>query len=1203
MKKPCGCCTGIEIITPEQEANRPGLPALVYRAGTYATFFESMIARMSNLYLDVPVSEGSQILQRIYPLRQLTTRDPGDPSIALTDAWAIVADVLTFYQERVANEGFLRTAVERRSILELSRLIGYRLRPGVSASVYLAFTVSDGFNGVIPAGTRAQSIPGPGETPQFFETSDNIPARDVWNSLKPRLTRPQVITAPGKNPDGTPLETGADIIDTIYFQGISTNLNPGDALLIVLGDDTGEQVLRRIHAITTDPDNNRTEVVLEEAPPQFSGTTVSEVVTEALQSLLDQAAGEFAGNALANQVTAILQQVLDAITPDTSATAASTIVAGALPQLESRHDVAVKRRFTRLEPWIAQVITVVTALAQELPGLDIGGGRSPVVPSPLTEFTVSPLRNLFGIIGQLSLPPSVQPANTFRLQRSTAAAFSRQSDVAPRLLEAFHPAAAGMLYKAWSGVETPSREVKVYAMRARASLFGHNAPLRIKGIKGGTIQGYMEWPIAFSDGGTTIYSETNSTIWLDGSFDKITPGSWVVLTTPQSDDPSAMVTYNPVIARAANPDSGVSRSAYGVSAKATSIDLVQPNDPGSSINWIDRTKAVVASSFTDSSSDYAKDFAVIRTSSIFAQAEELTLTEEPLDTDIGGHTLELASLYDGLDSGRWLIVRGERTDIPDTTGVTASELVMISGVSQGTRAPLCASFPAGLTPFSQVIYTTEPNKYGDRLVVGFLSVDLSSLRAAVGTPAYANQQYCDQVELATGIYASAYVPSDAELNLIFADFAGMLVDPVTNVPYPGGQISTGEPQVFAWRISTEPVHTILTLANDLAYTYDTSTVVIYGNVVLATNGQTQGEVLGDGDGSQSLQKFQLHQSPLTYVSAPTPAGAESTLVVRVNDIEWLESDNLVALGPNDRGYITQTDDAGRTIVIMGNGAHGTRAPTGTANVKAVYRSGIGRSGNVQANQISQLATQPPGVKGVINLLSATGGADPDTRDEARKNAPYTVQALDRLVSVPDYGDFSRTFAGIAKASARRLTDGRRLLIHVTIAGKDDIPIDQNSDLYRNLLQSLRAGGDPFVPVRLSLRRLKLLVINARVKVQPLYAWETVAPSVRSALLNLYSFENRELGQSAFLSEAVSAVQSVEGVAYVDMRIFDSVPEGITAAKLAGLAGTLSLNDAVESELASFNQAATDESDRILPAELVMLSPDIPDTLILSEILQ
>ena len=61
-------------------------------------------------------------------LRSLTTRDPDDFTIALLDGWATLADVLTFYQERIANELWLRTATERDSILRLAQLIGYRLK-------------------------------------------------------------------------------------------------------------------------------------------------------------------------------------------------------------------------------------------------------------------------------------------------------------------------------------------------------------------------------------------------------------------------------------------------------------------------------------------------------------------------------------------------------------------------------------------------------------------------------------------------------------------------------------------------------------------------------------------------------------------------------------------------------------------------------------------------------------------------------------------------------------------------------------------------------------------------------------------------------------------------------------------------------------------------------------------------------------------
>ena len=48
-----------------------------------------------------------------YPaLRYLKTRDTDDFSIALLDASSVVLDILTFYQERLANESYLRTATQ-----------------------------------------------------------------------------------------------------------------------------------------------------------------------------------------------------------------------------------------------------------------------------------------------------------------------------------------------------------------------------------------------------------------------------------------------------------------------------------------------------------------------------------------------------------------------------------------------------------------------------------------------------------------------------------------------------------------------------------------------------------------------------------------------------------------------------------------------------------------------------------------------------------------------------------------------------------------------------------------------------------------------------------------------------------------------------------------------------------------------------------
>ena len=183
----CGCCSGTSVQTPQPRSNLSGLTSIAYRAGTWASFKESMLARLSSS--DYPVLAGLQ------------TRDDDDFTIAFLDASAIVLDILTFYQERLANESYLRTAGRLQSLIELSRLIGYRPSPGVSASAYVAFTLKAAPGQApdpsapaitIPKGTQLQSVPAQGQTAQTFETSTDISAKADWNALPLQTGQPWV---------------------------------------------------------------------------------------------------------------------------------------------------------------------------------------------------------------------------------------------------------------------------------------------------------------------------------------------------------------------------------------------------------------------------------------------------------------------------------------------------------------------------------------------------------------------------------------------------------------------------------------------------------------------------------------------------------------------------------------------------------------------------------------------------------------------------------------------------------------------------------------------------------------------------------------------------------------------------------------------------------------------------------------------------
>ncbi|RXT36528.1 putative baseplate assembly protein [Bradyrhizobium betae] len=252
----CGCCAGVEAETPQGISNRYGLSAIAYRVGDYAQFRDSLHAALSSAAFG--------------PLGKLQSRNDDDFTIGLIDAFACAADVLTFYQERIANESYLRTALERVSLQEMGRLIGYRLRPGVAAETWLAFTLETppapppklspepgSFVTGVPAqvsidiGTKVQSLPGPGEKPQTFETVERLDvARPAWNAIRPWMAETR---RPGKE-------------DTVtYLAGQRNNLKPGDALLIV-GDafDPGTNDtnwdFRFIDSVELQSDFDRTKV-------------------------------------------------------------------------------------------------------------------------------------------------------------------------------------------------------------------------------------------------------------------------------------------------------------------------------------------------------------------------------------------------------------------------------------------------------------------------------------------------------------------------------------------------------------------------------------------------------------------------------------------------------------------------------------------------------------------------------------------------------------------------------------------------------------------------------------------------------------------------------------------------------------------------------------------------------------------------------
>lgn len=157
------------------------------------------------------------------------------------EMWAYVSDVIGFYDERAANETYIRTAVRRPSLRRIVELLGYTPSVGVSAKALVA-ALADGAAAVtLPPATGFRSGAFNGEPPQVFETAAETiihPLKNQWKVASFRR-RPTVDVAPDVTDTGAPTNqkksgptSSAPNVHTLLFESAGFGLAAGELVLL-----------------------------------------------------------------------------------------------------------------------------------------------------------------------------------------------------------------------------------------------------------------------------------------------------------------------------------------------------------------------------------------------------------------------------------------------------------------------------------------------------------------------------------------------------------------------------------------------------------------------------------------------------------------------------------------------------------------------------------------------------------------------------------------------------------------------------------------------------------------------------------------------------------------------------------------------------------------------------------------------------------
>ena len=265
-------------------------------------------------------------------------------------------------------------------------------------------------------------------------------------------------------------------------------------------------------------------------------------------------------------------------------------------------------------------------------------------------------------------------------------------------------------------------------------------------------------------------------------------------------------------------------------------------------------------------------------------------------------------------------------------------------------------------------------------------------------------------------------------------------------------------------------------------------------------------------------------------------------------LPWTPQRDLLASDRFAQEFVVETETDGSALLRFGDNRFGLQPDEG-AHLLASYRQGGGAAGNVGPDSITRLVwkddkSMKPLVLAIRNPLPAQGGADPESADAVKLQAPEAFRTQERAVTEDDYARTAERHPQVQRAAARLRWTGSWYTMFVSIDRKGGAPLDEefralmlaHLDRYRLAGYDLDLRDPAFVP----------LDIELGICVLPGYIAAAVKQSLLLRLSNgldaqvqpaFFHPDHFSFGTGLALSALVEAAQAVTGVASVDVVRF------------------------------------------------------------------
>ena len=294
--------------------------------------------------------------------------------------------------------------------------------------------------------------------------------------------------------------------------------------------------------------------------------------------------------------------------------------------------------------------------------------------------------------------------------------------------------------------------------------------------------------------------------------------------------------------------------------------------------------------------------------------------------------------------------------------------------------------------------------------------------------------------------------------------------------------------------------------------------------VTATQGYTVGhEALGVSNGAPN-QLFKLFNSPVIW----------NSIQIYVNGVPYNYSPSLIENTIYDPVFTVVNDAEGYTYVIFGDGIGG-RVPPVAGTIYADYRVGAGSAGNVAAGSLTYFLTNATAGILVSNNAAAAGGANEESTDSIRTNAPLAMKALRRAVSLKDYAYLALQVSGVAKAVATASTFNSVTLYMAPFgdSGVDLVggPSAAFTNIATNVYAYFKDKVAPNVTLTITQPTYVPIDLEVTVNVLPQYRQDVVSGAALAAVKDLVSQDNSFFADRIPVQYVLNALSAVPGIDY------------------------------------------------------------------------